>query len=210
MKNNYFRHQNKPIEIIALFQVFLIIILLMSSHIIIYNFNHMQAEVPDLKTFYSYGRKQFYESHHYDRKYNLLIMKITFYLSFFNIYDFIAIISLVPCLYILKHNSLKLEFILVMVVFTTGGLLSFQPSFYVNSRILDTALRNQCYMWLQITILIAFIFILILWIYMRIFFRYSLIGITLLNNGQIILLGISFVIMFSLLASLIPIFIKNF
>ena len=137
-------------------------------------------------------------------------MKITFYLSFFNIYDFIAIICLVPCLYILKHNSLKLEFILVMVVFTTGGLLSFQPSFYVNSRILDTALRNQCYMWLQITILIAFIFILILWIYMRIFFRYSLNGITLLNNGQIILLGISFVIMFSLFASLIPIFIKNF
>lgn len=50
MKNNY-HSQNKPIEIIALIQVFLILLLLMSSHIIIYNFTHMQSEVPDLRTF---------------------------------------------------------------------------------------------------------------------------------------------------------------
>lgn len=209
MKNNY-HSQNKPLEIIALIQVFLILLLLMSSHIIIYNFTHMQSEVPDLRTFFSYRHKPPYGIFGRNREQVIQINQILFILSYFNIYDFIAIMCMVPCLYILKHKSLKLESILVMVVFTTGGLLSFQPSFYVNSRILDLALRNQCYMWLQITIFIAFIIIIILWLYIRIFFKYSSNGITLLSNTQIILLGIPFVIIFSLFVSLIPTFIENF
>lgn len=207
MINNSNYQQHKFKEIIALFLIFLIIILLFSSHIIIYNAIHMQSEVPDIDSFFRYGYKQYHESLTRNRPYYRIIMNITFFLSYTNIYDIIAVISLIPGLYILKHRSLKLESALTIGALGTGSLLAFQPSLFVESRILDLTLRQECYMWIRFNILIAFILILILWLYMRIFFKYSSNGITLLSNTQIILLGIPFVIIFSLFVSLIPILI---